>query len=623
MTLLETGKAAGSIIGRVAKTQDYMNRLLANRCMRGSIVAGPLVILLVGFLVIPLSIIVWGSVEGGKLTFRHYARIFSDDINLKILLYTLKIGLIVTVLSLAAGYPVAYLLTKIRSRALSIVTVFILIPLFTAFLIRTYAWIIILGRQGPINNTLVWLGLVSQPLPLLNTTFAVIVGMVHVFIPVAIFTMYSSMVRINHDFARAAEILGARPVQAFLRVYLPMSVPGVFSAGILIFIVAIGFYITPALLGGPSDTMISQLIVTQMTTLLNFELSYASSIVLLLVTIATLFLASLFIPLEMIWSSSTAELSNRPPGARSRALDGAKRALHPLLIAVETVIHTVTKPLLTRKSRWLWAYTIVVLVFLTAPLIVVVLVSFSSSPFVVFPPPGFSLQWWAKLADATDWQAAFLFSVELGLTAALFATLIGTMGAFWLVRTTLPIKRVLFLFSLSPLMVPVVIIAMSLYVFEAHIRLLGSFAGLVIGHVLLSVPYVIVVMTASLRGFDQSLEKAAAVHGARPLQVLRLVTLPILKPALLTAGLLAFLTSFDELLVALFLIGRQTPTLPIKFWGDIKYQIDPLLSTASTFIVALVTISILMAQWMRVRHENRISTSAGERTIRGNDVRQS
>ncbi|RNJ41789.1 ABC transporter permease [Mesorhizobium erdmanii] len=589
-----------------------MNILLAKRWIRGIIVAGPLVLLLLGFLVIPLSFILWGSVEGTKLNFAHYARIISNETNLRILLHTLKIGLIVTVVSLVAGYPVAYLLTRIRPRTLSIVTVFILVPLFTAFLIRTYAWIIILGREGIINNTLVRLGIVSEPLPLLNTTFAVVIGMTHVFIPMAIFTMFSSMVRIDHDFARAAQILGAKPIQAFLRVYFPMSLPGVFSAGILIFIVAIGFYITPALLGGPSDTMISQLIVTQMTTLLNFELSYASSIVLLLVTIATLFLASLFIPLEMIWSPSIADLSNRPPGARSRALNVAKRVLDPLLVAVETLVHVITKPLLTRKSRWLWVYTIVVLVFLTAPLIVVVVLSFSSSSFVVFPPPGFSLRWWETLANATDWQASFLFSTKLGLTSALLATIIGTMGAFWLVRTTLPIKRALFLFSLSPLMVPVVIVATSLYVFEARIHVLGSFLGLVLGHVLLSVPYVIVVMAAALRGFDETLERAAAVHGARPMQVLRLVTLPILKPALVTAGLLAFLTSFDELLVSIFLLGRQTPTLPMKFWGDIKFQVNPLLSTASTFIVALVIVSILTVQWIRVRHENRISTSASK-----------
>jgi ABC-type spermidine/putrescine transport system permease subunit II len=119
-------------------------------------------------------------------------------------------------------------------------------------------------------------------------------------------------------------------------------------------------------------------------------------------------------------------------------------------------------------------------------------------------------------------------------------------------------------------------------------------------------------MAAALRNFDASLEPAAAVHGARPHQVLRLVTLPILKPALLTASLLAFLTSFDELLVGLFLLGRQTPTLPIKFWADIKYQIDPLLSAASTLIVVLVTASIITVQLIRVRYEKRTAASTAE-----------
>lgn len=607
-----TSKTAGSMGSQPAQRPDFMSSLLLNRWIKGGIVAGPLIILMVGFLFIPLSYIVWGSLEGSKFNFSHYTRVFSSEINFNILLRTLHIGLIVTVISVTAAYPVAYLLTKLKAGALSTVSIFILIPLFTAFLIRTYAWMIILGREGIINNALIGLGFTSTPLPLLNTTFAVVVGMAHVFIPTAIFTMYSSMVRIDHEFARAAQILGAKPVQAFLRVYLPLTLPAVFSASILIFITAIGFYITPALLGGPSDTMISQLIVAQMTTLLNFELGYASSIVLLLVTICILFVASFFVPLEMIWSSSTAASSDEELRSGARLLRHLKRAIGPALLVTETVLHGATRPLLTHDARWLWAYTIVVLVFLTAPLIVVVILSFSSSPFVVFPPPGFSLQWWQKLANAKEWHQSFFFSVQLGIASAFVATIIGTMGAFWLVRTKFLFKRMLFLFSLSPLMVPVVIIATSLYVFEARLRILGTFGGLVMGHVLLSVPYVIVVMAAALRNFDESLEPAASVHGARPLQVLRYITLPILKPALLTAGLLAFLTSFDELLVGIFLLGRQTPTLPIKFWGDIKYQIDPLLSAASTLIVILVAASIITVQLVRARHNARTAVSTAE-----------
>ncbi len=224
---------------------------------------------------------------------------------------------------------------------------------------------------------------------------------------------------------------------------------------------------------------------------------------------------------------------------------------------------------------------------------------------MVFPPPGFSLQWWEKLYAAHEWHSAFLASIKLGLSSALCATVIGTMGAFWLVRTRVAIKRALFLVSLSPLIVPVIVVATSLYVFEARLRILGTFTGLVIGHTLLATPYVLIVMSSAIRNFDRTLEHAAAIHGATPLQTLRMVTIPLLLPALVSAVLMAFLASFDELLVTIFLIGRQTPTLPLKFWGDIKYQIDPMLSTASTLIVVMVVLTILAAQYLRFRQATR------------------
>lgn len=578
-----------------------MNALLSIRWVRELVLALPLALLLIVFLIVPLMSTLWSSFGGSDLTLDHYRRVFTDPNNFSVLQSTLSVGAMVTIFSLLLGYPVAYLMTRLGPSALAVVAMFLLVPLFTAFLIRTYSWILILGRQGVVNNALIWLGLTDGPLELLNTTFAVVVGMVHVFTPMAVMTMYSAMVRVDHSLSTAAQILGATPTQAFVRVYFPLTLPGVLAAGVLIFIVSLGFYITPALLGGPANTMISQLIVTQMTTLLNFELGFASSIVLLLITAAILGLASLFIPLEVIWSSAAEQ---RAPGRSyllKRAADGVGRLFSPVLTTAETLLHRLTRPLITQRGVWLWAFTVAILLFLTAPLIVVVFLSFSSSSFVVFPPPGYSLRWWQELALANDWHSAFLASLQLGAVVAVVSTVIGTMGATWLVRTRLPIKRALFLLSLSPLIVPVIIISVSLYVFEARIGLLGRFAGLVIGHVLLATPYVVVVMSAALRNLDPSLEPAAAIHGARPMQALRMVVLPILRPALLTGGLLAFLTSFDELLVTIFLLGRQTQTIPLKFWGDIRFQIDPLLSAASTLIVLLVIVSIGLAQWSRIR----------------------
>lgn len=568
---------------------------------RGSSILLPLVGLMGIFFFLPILSILWDSFLGLSFDFGKYEEIWSSEVNIRILARTLEIGAVVTLASIIIAYPVAYHLTQLRPKTFSFVVALVLVPLFTAFLIRTYAWIIILGRQGIVNNTLIWLGAVDEPLTILNSTTAVIIGMTHVFVPTAIFTIYAGMVRIELSILRAAQMLGAHPVQAFARVYFPMTLPSVLCAAVLIFIVAIGFYITPALLGGPADTMISQLVVVQMTTLLDFEMGYALSMVLLSITLLIILLAGLFLPLEAIWSSDIDPKTLGKSGGRLRAL---RRAIvRPLLSLLEDTANLLLTPFYLVKLPWRSIYCTTVLVFLVAPLLVVVILSFSASPFVIFPPPGFSLQWWEKLYAAEDWHAAFLASLRLGIAVAAGSTIIGTMGAFWLVRTTVPIKRLLFIFSLAPLTVPVIVVATALYVFEAKIGLLGSFSGLMIGHMLLATPYVVMVMSATLRSFDRSLEQAAVIHGANNFQTLRRVTLPLLAPALVTSALLAFLTSFDELLVSIFLLGRQVPTLPIKFWGDIKYQIDPMLSTASTLIVLIVVIAVALAQWFRLRRD--------------------
>lgn len=580
---------------------------LARKRLRSAFLALPLTTLLLMFFLIPLVNTLWSSFFGSLFNFKNYTAIVVEPVNFKILSHTLTVGLTVTVTSLVIAYPVAYQLTRVSPKSFSGISTLILIPLFTAFLIRTYSWIIILGRQGIVNSVLIKSGLTSEPLVILNTTLAVVIGMTHVFVPMAIFTIYSGMAQIDRSFVRAASSLGAHPVQVFTRVYFPMTLASVMAAGVIIFVVAIGFYITPSLLGGPADTMISQLVVMQMTTLLDFEMGYALSVVLLIITLGSILLAGLIVPIESIWSSDVAALKTpvekRAPVAGLQA--AVRNIIRPLRFLIEECIYAGFRVFSPLPVPWLTLYCGLVLFFLVAPLLVVVVLSFSSSPFVIFPPPGLSIRWWEKLYAATDWHSAFLFSIKVGVVTAGCSTLIGSMGAFWLVRTELPAKRVLYLLAMGPLIVPGIVMATSLYVFEARLGLLGTFPGLVVGHVLLATPYVVIVMSSSLRNFDRRLEQAAAIHGANGYQTLRYVTLPLLAPGLITSALLAFLTSFDELLLTIFLLGRQSSTLPIKFWGDIKYQLDPMLSTASTLIVVVVVMAVLSVQWYNVHKERQ------------------
>ena len=204
---------------------------------------------------------------------------------LRVMTITLQVALVVTVVTLLLGYPVAYVLAAIPASRANLLMIFVLIPFWTSILVRSYAWMVLLGQEGLINKALVGLGLVDAPVQLLNTRLAVYVGMIHILLPFMILPLYAVMRGIDRNLLRAAENLGARPSAVFRHVFLPLSLPGVGAGCLLVFILALGFYITPALLGGQRDVMISMLI-QQQVALLKWGLASALALVLLVVALA-------------------------------------------------------------------------------------------------------------------------------------------------------------------------------------------------------------------------------------------------------------------------------------------------------------------------------------------------
>lgn len=245
------------------------------------------------------------------------------------------------------------------------------------------------------------------------------------------------------------------------------------------------------------------------------------------------------------------------------------------------------------SRRALIAVCAVVYFFLMLPLIVVFPISLSSAAYMQFPPPGFSWQWYERYLDDPQWIDATIRSLYVGAATAALALALGVPLAFSLVRGRFAGRVVLDRLALAPLIVPTIIVSVAVYGLFAKLKLIGEWYGLVVAHTVLALPYVVLVMGAGLRDFDRSLEQAAEGLGASRWSILLRITLPLLRPSLISAGLLAFISSFDELVVALFLAGPNM-TLPKKMFDNILMEIDPTIAAVSVMQILLVSIVLVL-----------------------------
>jgi len=252
--------------------------------------------------VYPLGRLLWASLFTPTLSLASYARLLGSSIYLTVFVNTFEISAMVTVLALALGYPLAFVLATAWPRVSRLMLAAIIVPLWTSVLVRTYAWMVLLGRRGLVNEGLQSLGLLDAPLPLLYNRLGVTIGMVHVLLPFMVLPIYSVMKGIDVDLLKAAQNLGANRRQAFLRVYVPLSLSGLATGSLLVFVSALGFFVTPALLGGRRDMMIAMLIDNQISQLLDWGLGSALAVVLFVITAGLLLAVQRFTRAERLWA---------------------------------------------------------------------------------------------------------------------------------------------------------------------------------------------------------------------------------------------------------------------------------------------------------------------------------
>ena len=273
-----------------------------------SVTEGPLVLpavlLFTAVYLYPLSRLVAWSLFTPAFGLRHYRALFAEPAYVTAFVNTLDLSVSVTVTTLVLGYPVAYLMTTLSPRARAVVLACVLVPFWTSILVRTFAWMVLLGRNGLLNGALVALGLVTAPVALIHNRVGVQIGMVHVLLPLMILPLYSVMVRIDAAWLRAAQSLGARPRQVFLHVFLPLSLPGIGAGCALVFLSSIGFFVTPALLGGPKQITIAMLIDLMINDLLNWGFGAALALMLLVVVTVLFVLFQRALRLDRVWGGA-------------------------------------------------------------------------------------------------------------------------------------------------------------------------------------------------------------------------------------------------------------------------------------------------------------------------------
>jgi putative spermidine/putrescine transport system permease protein len=246
----------------------------------------------------------------------------------------------------------------------------------------------------------------------------------------------------------------------------------------------------------------------------------------------------------------------------------------------------------------------VALIFLALPLLVVVPVSFSSGQYLQFPPPGFSLQWYVRYLSDPRWIDATGLSAFIGLAVVALALMVGTLAAVTVARGSSRWRSILAVGCIAPMVIPNMVLALGVFFTFSQLKLVGTATGIVLAHSMLALPFVFITVTAALQEIDPSLERAANVLGAAPFYAFRRVTLPLLKPFLLTAALFAFIISFDEIVIALFLTSVSARTLPKMIWENITMFIDPTISAVSVILILLSSILVLGGQVIQARRSS-------------------
>ena len=564
---------------------------LKNEWLRGYTLLSPTLLTMFCLLALPIFTLVtysfWSQTYvyiDETFTLKNYETFFEKWLYGKLLWRSIRMSATVTAITVLLAYPAAYFLAfRVKKNKMTWL-ILINIPFVTSYLLRVLSWKIMLGNNGVINSSLMEVGFIQEPLEyLLYSRFAVILTLAHAWAAFAILPIYVSLQKIDRSLLEAAADLGDGPVKRFIRITLPLSMPGVIAAALIEFIPTVGDYITPVMVGGPRGIMIGQIVAAQFGAANNWPLGAALTIIMMISITA--------IACSFIWLS-------RRGTVKGYKMEAVAAHQEP----------SVSKG---RRFDWLFFYMILYLLFLYIPSAMLPIFSFNDSIQMVLPLKEFTFKWYAALAEQPGLLKALGNSLKIAIPVATVTTVLATFAAKALTRYRMPGRGLAIGFILLPMVMPGIILAVGLLVLALAVGLPLSLWAIGISHVVFTVPFATLVVMARLEGFSKSLEESSLDLGVSPWRTFWRITFPLILPGLGASFLLTFTASFDEFLFAFFLGGSQV-TLPVYMYTQVRFpQTLPSVLALGALIFMGSVVLVITAEWLRRMGDRRTKTSAG------------
>ena len=504
--------------------------------------------------------------------FNYYFILLEEHLYLFLIFKSFFIGFLVALVAIPIAFILAYILTFKFQRFSNLLLGIIMVSTLSSYLIRIYAWKIILGEQGIINKFLLFLGLINEPLTFfLYGNFSIIITLVHILLPFAFLPIYSSMQNIDKQVVEASRDLGVNLIMTIFKIIIPLSLPGIVAAFLFCFILSSADYVTPQLVGGADGVMIGRVIYDQFGHIGDPPLGSSLAVILLVLFSFLFFLIFIFSKLHKITKNKIR-----------------------FFFSYNKTYRNIKFSLFLSKIPFGNIFLFLILVFLYMPLFVIIILSFNSAKFGSFPIEEFSMHWYFELFKDGVFHESLIASLSVGLIAVFGTIILSMPTSFVFVRKEFFLKKVFLLISLAPLFIPGIIIGVS---WIAGMGILNLRPGLYIvsaAHILFCIPFFILIMRSRLLNFDIAVEEAARDLGSDPIRVLRTVTLPIILPSIIGGSILVFAVSLDEFIITNLVIGAHS-TLPTYIWGMMRYGLTPTANSLSSLMIIISVFLVILS----------------------------